>query len=228
MNNNDIVVFDFETGGIDPYSCQPIQIAALAINPRTLTPYENGSFAYMMRPEGEPSTWNLSPQALAVNKKTIPEIEAAPGEKQVWQNFYEFLKRFNRKNTKWDAPIPAGQNIKKFDLIIADRLFKKYGMSDSRDKVLNTMKEIDLIDITFMWFENSNELITSQGRSSYSLDTLRKYFGITTEGSHDALVDVQQTAEIIIRFLQFHRRIASTTKFAGAFAHKQEGICNEH
>ena len=34
MANRDIVVFDFETGGRDPNTCQPTQLAAIALDGR--------------------------------------------------------------------------------------------------------------------------------------------------------------------------------------------------
>jgi len=34
--NRDLVVFDFETGGRDPNTCQPTQIAAIALDGRNL------------------------------------------------------------------------------------------------------------------------------------------------------------------------------------------------
>ena len=44
MNYRDIIVFDFETGGRNPYKCQPTQIAAVAIHARKLTLQPGGIF----------------------------------------------------------------------------------------------------------------------------------------------------------------------------------------
>ena len=34
MSNRDIIVFDFETGGRNPVTCQPTQLAAIALDGR--------------------------------------------------------------------------------------------------------------------------------------------------------------------------------------------------
>ena len=65
----------------------------------------------------------------------------------------------------------------------------------------------------FYWFENDDSL------KSYSMDNLRDYLGISKEGAHDALKDVRDTAEVLIRFMRLHRNIASKVKFKGSFVH---------
>ena len=54
--------------------------------------------------------------------------------------------------------------------------------------------------------------------NSISMDSMRDYMGIDKEGSHAALKDVKDTANIMIRFLKFHRALASKTQFEKAFA----------
>jgi DNA polymerase III epsilon subunit-like protein len=56
--------------------------------------------------------------------------------------------------------------------------------------------------------------------SSYSLDNVRKYFGISGEGAHDALKDVKDCAEILIRFMKLHRNLSSKVKFKNSFLEK--------
>ena len=68
-----------------------------------------------------------------------------------------------------------------------------------------------MINLVFYWFNHNNEL------KSYKLDTLRDYFGIAKDGAHDAIKDVKDTAEILIRFLKLHRNLSEKIKFKGAF-----------
>ena len=49
-NYRDIIVFDFETGGVNPHTCQPTQIAAVAIHARKLELQPGGIFNSEMRP----------------------------------------------------------------------------------------------------------------------------------------------------------------------------------
>ena len=50
MNYRDIIVFDFETGGANPHTCQPTQIAAVAIHARKLEIQPGGTFNSEIRP----------------------------------------------------------------------------------------------------------------------------------------------------------------------------------
>src|SRR5437868_686710 len=95
MNTNDFVVFDFETGGLDANYHDPIQVAAMAINARKLTPYEGGTYSSLMRPPGDEKDWHITQEALDINKKTMDQIRNAPGEEQVWTEFAAFVKRYN-------------------------------------------------------------------------------------------------------------------------------------
>lgn len=214
INNIPIIVFDFETLGTNVKVHEPIQVAALALHPRKLTPYEDGRFSSMMRPPGKVEDWVIDKRALEVNKKTIPEIDAAPAQEVVWKQFVQFCNRFNSQNSVYTLPIAAGQNIVNFDIPIANRLCLKYKCidKDGAPKLFNRMDVIDLYHITFMWFENTVE------PEKRKLDVLREFFGITKEGAHDAMIDVSQTADIILRFLQLHRRLAVSIPFKGAFA----------
>ena len=36
INRRWIIVFDLETDGVDPHSCNPVELAAVPVDPRTL------------------------------------------------------------------------------------------------------------------------------------------------------------------------------------------------
>ena len=63
----------------------------------------------------------------------------------------------------------------------------------------------------FPRFENSNEV------TSYSMDNMRDYFGMSKENAHDALKDVEDTAMLLCRFMRLYRRTSSSVRFKGAF-----------
>jgi hypothetical protein len=50
------------------------------------------------------------------------------------------------------------------------------------------------------------------------MDYLRDYLGMSSEKSHDALQDVKDTANILIRFLVMQRNLSKKIKFEKAFA----------
>lgn len=227
MNTNDIIIYDFETGSRNPYKTQPIQIAAIALNGRTLKLQDNGSFESLMKPildDKKAESLGLDPiqdEALAVNKKTREELKDAPSPKSVWESFTEWVNCFNFKKTQWGAPVKAGFNNNKFDDIIVNRLcgadpnysFGPWDDTYEQDALFHPIHSIDVMKYCWYWFENMRLPIKGM-----SLDALRQYFGISSEGAHDALVDVYDTAEILVRFLSLSRKIVPKVKFEQACA----------
>lgn len=144
-------------------------------------------------------------------EELVEKWKEYPDPKVVWPEWLKYLRRYHTKQdrqTMHTAPIPAGSNIVKFDIPIINRYHDQYGdgkpLFSPRDK-------IDLLDWFFAWFENNGDI------KSYAMDNMRDYFGINKDGAHDALKDVEDSAEIIIRFMKLFRATASKVKFKGAF-----------
>lgn len=209
MNNCNIIVFDFETGGLDPKVCVPIQIAAIVIHPRMLEPIPGATFNHMMCPMTQKEFDTIEDAALNVNKKTREQIKAAPPEKLVWEEFISFVLRYK---TAEGLPIAAGQNIVGFDLIISERLCKKYGPWNKKrnQQDLWNRQILELMCYTFGWFENLTE------PERYNMDALRRFFGLSEEGVHDALVDVNHTWRIFSKFLKLQRSLSKRITFKDA------------
>ena len=69
---------------------------------------------------------------------------------------------------------------------------------------------LDIMNLVFYWFENIN-------LKSYTLDNIREYLGISKDGAHDALKDVKDCANILIRFLRLHRKLGEKISFKDSF-----------
>ena len=221
MNKNKICVFDFETDGINVETLNPVQVAAVIIDPRKLEVIEGAEFNSYMRPENIDEKdyvkknlptieWHAKVQGCS--KEDILEVwRSAPEAKHVWGDFLDFLSRYyasGKKKTRFSAPIACGANIIKFDLPISQRLCKKYSNGKN---IFHPRDVIDIMHWFFPWFENSEDV------TSYSMDNMREYLGISSEGAHDALKDVQDVANICIRFMKLHRRTAGKVKFKDSF-----------
>lgn len=202
MNTASIFVFDFETGGKDPRTCVPIQLAARVYNPRTLELAPGGTFASYMRPKDD--EWDkLEQGAMDINKISRDTLKDAPEREQVWLQFVEFVNRFNPKpGDVWRAPIAAGFGITNYDLTIIDRFAQQHGNIDKEGKanLFNRRFMLDLLFMLFPWFENVNLFTRSWG-----FDAVREKFGISKEGAHNAIVDVQQEGDLLMRFLRMNR-----------------------
>lgn len=222
LNNRDIIVFDFETGSRNPYKTQPTQIAAVVIHGKSLNIKTNGVFNSEMKPildDEEAIAAGLDPvedEALDITRKTRKALAKAPTPKYVWRKFAKFCGMHNWKGTSWFNPIPAGYNINNFDMPIVERMCQEYGPVDKKSNkqdIFHKIYKIDLMDTVYMWMENQPKV------NSISMDSMRDMMGMSKENAHDALQDVYDTAEILIKFMKLHREISPKVKFEKAFAH---------
>jgi DNA polymerase III epsilon subunit-like protein len=226
INYNKICVFDFETDGSDPKECSPVQIAAVMIDPISLEIIDNSEFNINFKPEvlSENNEYEYQTDILDFHAKVkgcskddvLEQWKQYPPQQQSWKMFTEYLLKYHTRSSKkspFSAPIAAGYNIHRFDLKIIDRLSNKYGNVD-KERCSNIFFNRDIIDVmnlVFYWFEHNNDL------KSYSMDNLRDYLGISKEGAHDALKDVKDCAEVLIRFMKLHRNLADKVKFKDSF-----------
>lgn len=219
MANRDIIVFDFETGSRNPHRTQPTQIAALALDGRSLKP--NGTFNSEIRPildDEKAIAAGFDPiedEALKITGKTREALAKAPQLKTVWNKFVSFVNKYNWKGTSFFAPIPAGFNILGFDMIIINRLCQQFGQYDdktNRQKLFHMIYKIDVMDNIFMWTEADPDI------RSISMDSLRDRMGLSKDNAHDALQDVKDTANIMIKFMKTHRAVYRNMNIEKAFA----------
>lgn len=229
-NIQKICVFDFETDGKDPDACSPVQIAAIIVDPAKLEVVKDSEFNITIKPEaleanpdyayGDSDVLDFHAKVRGSTKEDIlTSWKNYQKQDHGWNMFTSYLDMYHirshgGKKSCFTAPIAAGYNINRFDLRIIERLSKKYDNlnKEGRSSLFYPRDVIDLMNLVFYWFEGNNEL------KNYTLDNLRDYFGISKEGSHDALKDVNDTADIMIRFLKLHRNLSNKVKFKDAFA----------
>ena len=219
MSYRDYIVFDFETGSRNPQKTQPTQIAALALDGRNFK--LKGTFNSEIRPilddekAMEKGFDPLEDEALRITGKNREDLAKAPMPKTVWKKFVNFVNQYNWKGTQFFAPIPAGFNIIGFDMIIVNRMCKAYGPYDKdrqQQKLFNKIYKVDMMDNMFMWTEGDPAI------KSISMDSLRDRMGLSKENAHDALQDVKDTANIMIKFMKTHRSVYRNLKIDKAFA----------
>jgi len=223
---NKICVFDFETDGTNPEECSPVQIAAVMVDPINLNIIPNSEFNCNFKPEvmEKDPNYEYKTDILDFHAKVkgcsknevYAEWQNYPKQEIAWNMFVDYLDKYHTRTSKksqFSAPIAAGYNIYRFDLPIIRRLSQKYKNTnkEGNSNVFYPRDVIDMMNLVFYWFNHSNDL------KSYTLDSLRDYMGISKEGAHDAIKDVKDTAEIMIRFLKLHRNLAEKIKFKGSF-----------
>jgi len=226
MNKNKICVFDFETDGKDPAICSPVQLACVIVDPINLEVVPDSEFNINFKPEvlEDNDNYEYTTDILDFHSKVracskedvLNSWKKYPSQQQAWKNFTNYLSRYHSRTSKksqFSAPIAAGYNINRYDLKIIERLSVKYKNinKEGTTDLFYPRDVVDLMNLVFYWFEGNDEL------KSYTLDNLRDYFGINKDGAHDALKDVKDTAELMIRFLKLHRNLANKIKFKGSF-----------
>lgn len=212
--SNNILVYDLETGDSDPFTTEPLEIAAIVIDIQTLTPKENGVFGPTLV---KPTNWDIiKDEALQKNGIKKEDLANAPEQEVVFKQFCDFCRGFQKTASKWDALYSAGKNIKSFDNIIMTLLCKKYGYvdKDGSQKLFHPIHSFDLEDINRLWFHN-----TTEGPAGYSIESICDYLGVPKDGAHRAMADVETTLLILKRFLEFQRKLNTryVDKFKGAF-----------
>ena len=227
INYNKICVFDLETDGSDPSVCSPVQIAAIMIDPIKLEIIKDSEFNINIKPEVMEKDENYQyttdildfhAKVKGCSKDDVYKMwQEYPKQDQSWKMFTSYLEQYHTRSSKksqFSAPIAAGYNINRFDLPIIHRLSDKFGNvnKEGRSDIFYPRDVLDIINVVFYWFENNNDL------KNYTLDALRDYMGISKEGAHDALKDVRDSADILIRFMKLHRNLSQKIKFKGAFA----------
>jgi len=227
-NFQKICVFDFETDGSDPEVCSPVQVAAVIVDPIKLEIVKDSEFNITVKPEllenndsytyGDSDILDFHAKVRGSTKDHILDSwKNYQKQEHGWNMLVSYLEMYHIRSTKkscFTAPIAAGYNINRFDLKIIERLSKKYNNlnKEGRSSLFYPRDVIDIMNLVFYWFEGNNEL------KNYTLDNLRDYLGIDKTGSHDALKDVKDTANILIRFLKLHRNLSNKIKFKSSFA----------
>lgn len=216
MIYNSVIVYDLETDGKDSRTCQAIQVAALVLNLNNLDYYrqKNGDPIYfnsLIKPNLE----TFDDGSTKIHGKTREMLETAPLPEIVWKDFARFVRQYNLrgKNDDFCAPIPAGFNINNYDSIIVERACQTHKLvrTDGKQALFNGRLSFDVMQMVKDWFWWSKE------PKSISLDNLRDFFGISREGAHDALKDVTDTGDILIKFLSLTRDLGQRVKFRDCF-----------
>lgn len=221
-NKNYFVVFDLETDGSNPFKDNPIQFAAVVVDPRSLTVVPGSDFSSWCKPEEaddedyyekHKSTIDWHANNFGVKpEEFLAKIKGSPTEKEVWKNFVEYLKQWHipgKAKNKFNAPILAGYNIFEFDKIFIDRLSIKYKNVDKEgfSNIYRKRDTVDILKLVFAWSEDLTVL------PDYKMDTLRDAFGINHAGiAHEGLKDCYDEAALLIKYLNLHRVFSKRVK----------------
>lgn len=203
MNFNKFVVFDLETGSASPQKAEIIEVAAAALDRKTLKVID--TIELKMRPEDMEA---VEDGALQVTGFIRSEVEKYPATSVVWPTFVNWINKHNTSKgnpSPYNAPIACGYNIIGYDIPIIRRYCKKYktAWDDKREdqKLFNQIYMFDVLHHLHFWFENLPI-------ENLKLTTIRQYMGFSEESigsAHRALPDVLDTAKIVTKLIGLQR-----------------------
>ena len=225
MNHRWIIVYDLETDGPDPSTANPVEIAAVPVNPRTLEIKMDDTFEVTVKPPGidkdayfttgvqKTIDWHASTRGCS-SADIVGTWKKGKSQKVAMKNFCSYLQKYHIEKDPvrriyFTEPAYSGYNVDGFDDIIIRNMCDKHKL----DYPFAKMGNMDLMNYITYWFENMPE------PENYKMDTLKEFFGLQSHGqAHSAISDVVDTAKILVRFLKFARRQVSVDKFKGSFA----------
>jgi DNA polymerase III epsilon subunit-like protein len=224
---NKICVFDFETDGIDTETCSPVQIAAIIVDPYNLSIVKDSEFNIQVKPEkleNDPNHTYSDSDILEFHAKVrnstkeqiLESWKNSMSQQQAWSMFAQYLEIYHLNRSKksmFSAPVASGYNIIRFDMKIVERFSRKLGYvnNENGSSLFYPRDTLDMMNLLFYWFESNGDI------KNLSLDNIRDYMGISKAGAHDALKDVQDCAELLIRFMRLHRNLSKKIKFRDSF-----------
>lgn len=157
-------------------------------------------------------------EAYDITGQTEEMLKKAPPLKLVWGNFTDYVNRYSSGKSKWDSVILCGFNSDGYDAEIIRRIagckpwaFGPFDKEFRECTLFHPARRIDIMQDIGRWLAHDKSVF------SISMDSMRKYFGISNEGAHNALVDVKQGAAILEKFLALYDHLGPKIKFKDCF-----------
>ena len=170
--NDNIVVYDTETTGLDLQKDQIIQISAIRLS-------ANGEIVDKMDQMVIPSV-PITATAQATHHQTLETIRARGGIgiRPALQRFLDFTR----------GAVLVGHNSLRFDSPLVRRQLRENGLP-----LPEIIAEYDTLPLARQFLPKS---------VNYKLETLCRTFGITNQAAHDALGDITATGEVLTHIIR--------------------------
>lgn len=199
MSHRNFIIYDTETTGLNPEEGHEItQLSAITLNGHNFQPHHVGPFNIFIKPQHPEKA---SKKALEVARASFDKAMASGVPiKTALAHFNDYCAKVNPSGKMMEKPIMVGHN-EKFDrkfinhYALETKLFKNLDDANWGHQVLDTK------DIMVILYESDLDV------KQYNLDTALSLLGLARTGtSHDAMEDVELTAQLFVRYMQFFRR----------------------
>lgn len=204
-NKRNYIVLDTETTGLSPIEGHEIvQIAAKAINHFDFSDNHAGTLNLLIKPQRPEKA---SAKAIEVIGPIWPAAQKdGLHPKAVLQRLYDWIKVVDGGTNVMTKPIVVGYNIR-FDLAFLEAGMLEYKIVESLDDLPWSRQSLDVQDIALFLFESDPSMI------NFKLDSFLSKLGMERNtAKHDALEDVELTAQAFVRSMKFFRLCRSKLK----------------
>lgn len=177
MFKHDILLVDLECTGLDPLKHDPIQLAGILLDKKTLK--EKQVFSSFIKP----AHWNnWDPEAMAVNKIDKTVLKTAPTLATV-------INRFEKLYSHHPVILSfyGGMVDVPFLKVVYKKLGKKYPFD---------YHPFDLWAICHTYLATKNLLKNKNRFNGFTLEDLLVHFKLPIENRHDALADCKAEASV--------------------------------
>lgn len=207
------VCFDLETvnpdkdGTANTDTSDIVQVAAVPVDLDKLVVLEDEALDIIMKPKDINSKTFLDDYSnvikfhCEVHNKTPEEMvefwKMGVKEEAGFKEFISYVKEWKDGS----KPIALTQNGRNFDDPIVRRKCKEY----KQGYPFHLRDQIDMIEVFGWWFRYA-----ANPPKNYKMDTVLPHLGMSCEGSHNALVDVINTANVALRFLKLQKKLMTS------------------
>jgi DNA polymerase III alpha subunit (gram-positive type) len=196
MKNANYIVFDCETGGLDPYKNPITQIALLTIESNTLK--ELNRWETFVKPYDD---LEITKAALDTTGLKMADINSGMSKKELVSALITYFKESATNNRPEKRPVLVGHNVQ-FDMGFLHYIFHTTDKSVF-DYVSPT--QIDTMSLTKMYGKTER----------LKLEIACAEFGIVLKNAHSAMPDVLATTDLLKHYISMLR---SSEKESGSSA----------
>lgn len=245
------IVFDFETGGLEPQNCAATQISMHAIRLDTFEVMDKLNFyiyPYNYKPgldkparkvlkskydkeDDNETLMNYDEKALEYSAITMTQLyNSGTDLQEVCERILEFISNNTLQSSRNNKPILVGQNVL-FDISFLQQILTYTGLYGKFSKLVDGRVDfwghfqpyyIDTIALAKLAFDNDRSI------TSWKLELSAERLGIDLDDAHDADADVTATREIVRVLTARMRNADGNSNAIGALVAEKREKLRDH
>jgi len=198
MSKQNYIVYDFETGGLNPKVNAVTEVAMISIDGEKLE--EIDRYTTFIQPYGD---LGYDQRALDITGITMDMINSGKDAKTVVKEMSDFIVNTGKGRGK--KPILCGHKIVTFDNLFAEVLFKTH-RKDFYSLINNE------VYIDTMWWSRMRSPIDEDEHGKHALSAACNRAGIELTDGHRAMNDTASNSLLVVEYLKSLRGAGGATE----------------